>query len=199
MLEPTWLPPKSLRFFIVILLILGIFFRFANLDQKLFWGDECITTVRVAGYTGELVNKSIKRGEIISPEEMKKFQRVNQDTSLLDTIRVTALEAPQHTPLYFVLTRVWVQFFGNSVSAMRSFTALTSLLVLPAIYWLCIELFDSYLFLMGHQEIFGGKQTFLPNLMQEVPENNQQVGKNKHNMGRAGFEQKILISVRLYP
>lgn len=143
MLEHYRLPPKSFRFLIVILLILGIFFRFANLEQKLFWGDECITSVRVAGYQGELVYESVPSDEIITPEAMKKFQRVNQETSLLDTIKVTAHGAPQHTPLYFVLTRIWVQLLGDSVAAMRSFTALTSLLALPAVYWLCIELFKS--------------------------------------------------------
>lgn len=123
--------------------MLSIFFRFANLEQKLFWGDECITAVRVAGYPGELVYKSVPRNAIITPEAMNKFQRVNQETSVLDTIKVTAHGAPQHTPLYFKLTRIWVQLLGDSVAARRSFTALTSLLALPAVYWLCIELFKS--------------------------------------------------------
>lgn len=143
MLEHYRLPPNRLRFIIAILLIMGVFFRFVNLDQKLFWGDECITSVRAAGYKGELVYKSIPRDEIITPEEMKKFQRVNPGTSLIDTIKVTAIGAPQHTPFYFLLTRVWMQCFGNSVIAMRTLTGLISVLIFPAIYWLCIELFES--------------------------------------------------------
>jgi uncharacterized membrane protein len=141
-LENHLLPPKNLRFFIVILLILGIVFRFVNLDQKLFEGDECITSVRAAGYTGELLN-TIPKDTIITPEELERFRRIDQKTSLIDTLKVTALGAPQHTPLYFVLTRIWMQWFGNSAVAMRSFTALTSLLSFPAIYWLCMELFGS--------------------------------------------------------
>jgi uncharacterized membrane protein len=132
------LPPVGLRFFIIILLVLGVFFRFVNLDQKLFWGDECITSVRAAGFKG--LYESIPRDKIITPEEMKKFQRVTQETSFLDTIEVTP---PQHTPLYFLLTRVWMQWFGNSVIVMRSLTALFTVLMFPAIYWLCIELFES--------------------------------------------------------
>ena len=141
LLQHYRLPPQSLRFFIAILLILGIFFRFVNLEQKLFWGDECITSVRIAGYTR--LYKLIPRDEIITPEEIKQFQRVNEEKSLLDTIKVTADTAPQHTPFYFLLTRVWVQWFGNSARVMRSLTALISLLAFPAIYWLCIELFQS--------------------------------------------------------
>lgn len=137
------LPPNGLRFLILIILIIGIFFRFANLHQKLFDGDESITSVRAAGYTtGEVLN-SIPRDTIITPKEMEKFRIVSRETSVLDTLKVTALGAPQHTPLYFVLTRIWMQWFGNSAVAIRSFTVFTSLLVFPAIYWLCIELFKS--------------------------------------------------------
>ncbi|MFB2978632.1 glycosyltransferase family 39 protein [Microseira sp. BLCC-F43] len=137
------LPSKNLRFLIVILLVIGIFFRFVNLEQKLFDGDECITSVRAAGYTVVEVIKSIPRDTIIAPDEIEKFRRIERGTSLLDTLKVTAIGAPQHTPLYFVLTRFWMQWFGNSAAAMRFFTALTSILVLPAIYWLCMELFES--------------------------------------------------------
>lgn len=138
MSEHYRLSPKSLHFLIAILLILGIFFRFVNLDRKLFWGDECITSVRAAGY--KYVYESIPRDEIITPEEIKKFQRVDRETSWFDTIEITP---PQHTPFYFLLTRVWMQWFGSSAIVMRSLTALISVLIFPAIYWLCIELFES--------------------------------------------------------
>ncbi len=137
------LPPKGLRFLILIILIIGIFFRFTNLGQKLFDGDESITSVRAAGYTVAEVINSIPKDTIIRPKEIETFRIVSRETSLLDTLKVTALGAPQHTPLYFVLTRIWMQWFGNSAVAMRSFTVFTSLLVFPAIYWLCMELFKS--------------------------------------------------------
>ena len=144
MLKNYQLPQKYLVFLIGIVLILGIFFRFVNIDQKLFHGDECITTVRVAGFRHQEVNDSIPRGKIITPEKIKKFQRVNNSgKNLINTIQVTAEKAPQHTPFYFLLTRVWVQIFGDSVIVMRTLTVLISLLAFPAVYWLCIELFRS--------------------------------------------------------
>lgn len=144
MIKNYRLPQNYLIFVIGILLILGIFFRFANINQKLFHGDECITTVRTAGFRHQEVNDLIPKDKVITPEEIKKFQRVEKSgKNLLNTIEVTAEMAPQHTPLYFVLTRVWVQIFGDSVVVMRSLSAIISLLVFPAIYWLCIELFES--------------------------------------------------------
>ncbi len=144
MIRNIQLPQKNLVFVIGILLVLGIFFRFVNINQKLFHGDECITTVRIAGFRHQEVNDLIPRDKIITPEEIKKFQRVHKSgKNLLNTIEVTAEIAPQHTPLYFLLTRIWVQIFGDSITVMRTLTAIISLLAFPAIYWLCIELFQS--------------------------------------------------------
>ncbi len=33
----------SLRFLIIVLLVLGLFFRFVNLDRKVYWLDEVYT------------------------------------------------------------------------------------------------------------------------------------------------------------
>jgi uncharacterized membrane protein len=133
---------KNWYFFILIVLVLGIFFRFANLDLKLFDGDECITSVRAAGRTERSFN-SIPRNTIITPEVIEKLRRIDRQSSIFDTIKVTASGAPQHTPLFFVLIRNWMQWFGNSATTMKSFAAFISLLSFPAIYWLCLELFKS--------------------------------------------------------
>ncbi|MCJ8279957.1 MAG: glycosyltransferase family 39 protein [Rivularia sp. ALOHA_DT_140] len=144
MLKKYQLPQKYLIFLVGILIILGIFFRFANIDQKLFHGDECITTVRIAGFRHQEVNDSIPKGQVITPEDIKKFQRVeNSGKNLINTIEVTAEMAPQHTPLYFILARFWVQIFGDSVIAIRFLSASISLLSFPAVYWLSVELFKS--------------------------------------------------------
>ncbi len=45
------LTPNRLRFLIVMLLMVGIFFRFFNLDRKVYWHDETFTSLRISGYT----------------------------------------------------------------------------------------------------------------------------------------------------
>ena len=123
MLTSQFWGSKKISFIILIIVILGIFFRFVNLDQKYFNGDECITSVRSGGY-GNL-ESLIPKDTIISPEQIERFRDINPASSSLD----------------FLLTRFWMQWFGNSATTMRFLTALTSLLALPAIYWLCMELF----------------------------------------------------------
>jgi uncharacterized membrane protein len=137
------LPPKRLRFFIVILLAIGIFFRFVNLDKKVYWHDETYTSLRVSGYKVEQVSRKLFNSQEISIKDLQKYQRPNPETSAIDTIKGLAQEEPQHPPLYYAIARFWAQWFGSSPTAMRSLPVLFSLLVFPCIYCLCLELFDS--------------------------------------------------------
>ncbi|MFO5494735.1 MAG: hypothetical protein ACLBM6_19865 [Cuspidothrix sp.] len=45
MTNPKYMPTfsASFRFLIATILALGLFFRFANLDQKIYWYDEAFT------------------------------------------------------------------------------------------------------------------------------------------------------------
>jgi uncharacterized membrane protein len=133
--------PNWLRLFILVVLVLGVFFRFTNLDRKVFWHDETYTMLRVSGYTAREVKQKVFNGNIISPISLAKFQNVNNEKGLSDTIHSLAIEDPQHPPLYYIIARFWVQIFGNSVTAIRSLSAVISLMVFPCAYWLCWELF----------------------------------------------------------
>jgi uncharacterized membrane protein len=134
--------PHWLRFFIIVVLIVGIFFRFYNLGTKVYWHDEIYTSLRVTGYTVAEVTKQIFNGRVITREAFAKFQSLNPEKNLGDTIKSLAVEDPQHPPLYYVITRLWAQIFGSSITAIRSLSAFISLLAFPCIYWLCRELFN---------------------------------------------------------
>ncbi|GAB4459815.1 MAG: hypothetical protein OHK0037_05900 [Elainellaceae cyanobacterium] len=43
---PTWL-----RYAMIALIVAGIFFRFINLSQKIYWTDEALTSLRSSGHT----------------------------------------------------------------------------------------------------------------------------------------------------
>ncbi len=142
----SWgLPQPWLRFLIIVILVMGIFFRFANLDQKLYWNDEVITSLRISGYTWTEMFQQDFDGRVISIEDLRKYQRINPEKGLIDTVKGLAEEEPQLPPLYFVMVRFWAQWFGNSVAVTRSLSAFISLLVFPCAYWLCLELFESSL------------------------------------------------------
>lgn len=135
------LAPNWLRFLIVVLLMLGTFFRFFNLENKVYWHDETYTSLRISGYTVVEAKQQIFNSHVITKEDFAKFQHPNLDKGFGDTIKSLATEDLQHPPLYYVIARFWVQIFGNSVTTIRSLSALMSLLVFPSIYWLSRELF----------------------------------------------------------
>lgn len=135
---------KKLKFLIIILLLIGIFLRFANLDKKISWADETFTYLRIYGHNKSELMQEVQKSQILSPEYLiQKYQLPVNGKNITDTIKGLALEDPKHPPLYFVLTRFWVDCFGNTVAATRSFSAFISLLVFPCLYWLCWELFQS--------------------------------------------------------
>ncbi|MEH2336159.1 glycosyltransferase family 39 protein [Nostoc sp.] len=134
--------PSWLRFLIIFLLTMGILFRFFNLDGKVYWHDETYTSLRISGYTITEVKQQIFNNRVIAGESFAQFQGANQQKNLNDTIMTLAKEDSHHPPLYYIIARLWMEIFGNSVTAIRSLSVFISLLVFPCVYWLCRELFN---------------------------------------------------------
>ncbi|MEG4500133.1 glycosyltransferase family 39 protein [Microcoleus sp. F10-C6] len=134
----------SLKILIVVILITGIWFRFTNLDRKVYSFDESITSLRISGYTWtEMVQQDFQGKTICVADLQRKYQQINPEKTWWNTVKGLATEEPQLSPLYFILARFWVQLFGPQVATVRSLSAWISLLVFPSIYWLCWELFRS--------------------------------------------------------
>ena len=122
---------------------MGIFLGFANLEKKVYLIDEGYTSQRISGYTESEFIQELGDGQIKEIKSLQKYQRINADKSVFDTVKGLALEKSQVTPLYFVAARFWVQLFGDSIAVTRNLSAVFSVLALPCMYWLCLELFES--------------------------------------------------------
>ena len=142
----NWLLPATwLRFLIIVLLLIGIFFRLFNLDRKVYWHDETLTSLTNSGYTWAEVSQQGLDGHVLGIQDLQKYQRTSPEKDVAATISSLSTSFPEHSPLYYLLSRFWVQWFGNSVAVTRSLSALISLLAFPCMYWLCLELFKSSL------------------------------------------------------
>lgn len=128
---------------IVVLLVMGICLRFVALDHKIYWHDEMYTSMRAAGYMRQTIDQAIFQNRFVSVPELQTFQQIKPNSSAVDTVRSLIQEDPQHPPFYFVMARYWMQAFGSSIFASRLLPALLSLLSLPLMYWLAMELFAS--------------------------------------------------------
>lgn len=142
-LERNWLSSQGLRLLIILILTLGLLFRWVNLDRKVYWEDEASTSLRVAGYTKIEFARDVFNGQPIRVEELRRrYQYPNSERSVFHTLDALAGKA-EHPPLYYLIARFWAQGFGSSIAVMRSLPALISLLAFPGMYWLCLELFNS--------------------------------------------------------
>ncbi|WP_293216192.1 MULTISPECIES: glycosyltransferase family 39 protein [unclassified Microcoleus] len=134
---------SKLGFLVVILLILGLFFRFTNIDTKFYWYDEVFTSLRISGYTQTEVLHEISSVQLVGAQDLMKYQRSNPAKNFGDTVKGIAIEEPQLPPLYFLAVKCWGKLFGDSPLSTRSFSVWMSLLAFPALYWLCRELFPA--------------------------------------------------------
>jgi uncharacterized membrane protein len=129
-------------FLVVATFFLGIFFRFYNLDNKIFWVDEVATALRTAGYTTKEVTQKLSDCGVVEIEELQNYQKLTPTKDWDDTFSALK-QSPEHSPLYFLIARFWRQWFGSSIFALRSLSILLGLLAFPCLYWLCLELFNS--------------------------------------------------------
>lgn len=135
--------PSIWRILLIVMVLFGVFFRLVFLDGKVFWVDEAFTALRISGYTeAEVVQDWIEQ-PLTTVAELMRYQFPLGDRPLSGTIQGLASYEPQLPPLYFVLTRWWVQAVGPSIAAIRSLGAIASLLTLPLMALLSRELFPN--------------------------------------------------------
>jgi uncharacterized membrane protein len=134
--------PQFQTFLLATVLLLGIFFRFANLDNQVYWVDEVATSLRISGYTKQEVIQSLSGRESLQVRDLQVYQQPNSTRKLSDSLSALT-KSPEHAPLYFLLSRVWVQQLNGSPIALRGLSACFSLIAFPCLYWLCLSLFQS--------------------------------------------------------
>ncbi len=132
--------PLWLKYGVIALIAAGVFFRFYNLDKKVYWIDETNSSLRTLGYTRPEMIDQLFTGDLIQVSDLRQFQQLDPDRGWGDSIQALSATA-EHTPLYFLAARAWIGLVGHSVAVMRGVAAFFSLLVFPALYWLCQELF----------------------------------------------------------
>ena len=123
------------------LILLSIYVRSANLDEKVYTVDEVRGVMRASGYVEPTLVDAFYTGEIITGSQLQQYQVPTAENSLGDALSALAGN-PEHPPLYYLLMRFCLQLLQVPV-ASRWLAVGLGLLLLPAVYWLCQELFGS--------------------------------------------------------
>ncbi|MCT7965944.1 glycosyltransferase family 39 protein [Laspinema sp. D1] len=136
---------RNFRWLVCFILILGFFFRFYNIDQKIYWEDETYSSLRISGYTADMVISEVYTGELISREFLHQTYQPRQPKKDVNDALKALASSPEHSPLYYLMARFLVDKLGHSVTLMRGLSAVISIMAFPCMYWLCRELFDKSL------------------------------------------------------
>ena len=132
---------KIIKILAIILFLFSIGIKFSNLSKKAYNADEVRGLYRLSGYTRQEIIDENFNGDIIEVSELQYYQVPNSSKTLNDAIESLSGN-PEHTPLYYLIARFWMQITQNPVSSRVASVAI-SLLMFPCIYWLCRELFDN--------------------------------------------------------
>ncbi|MEM0979800.1 MAG: glycosyltransferase family 39 protein [Cyanobacteria bacterium P01_H01_bin.58] len=147
-LPPSLQMPRSLRWIRLVaiaLLILSITFRFTHLERKVYWHDEVYTSMAITARPGQYLNDGLFQNKLVKPADLLAYQDFVPELTFWDMLVRKGLEDVQHPPVYYVLLWSWTKLWGTSPAVIRGFSALLSLLLLPALYWFCLELFEASL------------------------------------------------------
>jgi uncharacterized membrane protein len=139
-LDPTI--SLGLRRLCILLVVLGIGLRFVNLapKHKPVWLDETFTAFHISGFSDQAVkDRLFAAQQPIAVGDLIPFQ--HPQGNIQGTIEHIALTAPELPPPYFIGGAWAMSIFGKSALVLRIYSALLSLLMLPAMYWFCQELF----------------------------------------------------------
>ncbi|MDX2213126.1 MAG: glycosyltransferase family 39 protein [Oculatellaceae cyanobacterium bins.114] len=135
--------PVFLKWTVLVLLGIGILFRFSHLDRQVYWHDEVFTSLEATAHTGSELKEDLFIGKETVPSTLLAYQHIDPTRTLSQLIFGIGSEDPQHPPLFYLFMHFWMRAWGDSIWVTRSFAAVLSLLVFPAVYWLCWELFAS--------------------------------------------------------
>lgn len=112
---------KQVMYLLVIILLLGTFLRFYQLDKESFWLDEGATGLVVKKYnSAEIINNIREHGQMLPG-----YYHYDDDL-----------------PLYYVILRGWSDIFGFNDFSLRAFSAFLGSLALFAVFYLVKYLFD---------------------------------------------------------
>lgn len=117
---------------------IGTYGRLAGIGQKVYSFDEVRGLLRASGSTSQEFVERFYTGVPVTSGYVQQYQTDQIGRDLGQALKALAGN-PEHPPLYYLLMRFSLR--SHLAAASRWVAAGFSLLLLPAVYWLCVELF----------------------------------------------------------
>ncbi len=145
--KPTYSLSSAPRIFaasvLILLIFLGCALRFSRLGFADYWENEANGAQVLSGIDAnqmrdELANKTVTFGSLF-----ERYQSRNPTATLDSMMKVLITSHSGHAPGYYTLLFFWTGWFDSHRATTRQLSALLSLLQLPALFFLVLELFGS--------------------------------------------------------
>jgi uncharacterized membrane protein len=132
--------PTSLVLLTGLVVVIGSLTRLYDLDRMVVWHDEVFTAVRVYGFPQDELTRFVFSGHLLDPADLLTSQRPNTGRGWGDTLAALT-EHPEHGPLYYLVARLASGHTDDPLLAIRGTSAVLGIFLIPAIFWLALELF----------------------------------------------------------
>ncbi len=123
----------------------GFALRVAGEHSRLFWSDEAVTALRIAGHTRSEFLDALQGRTATAAEVLAFAGRSSEREPISKTVSSLAAEDAKHPPLYYVVSALWTRIAGTSIVSLRLPALIFGLLVPFAAGWLCLEIFGNRL------------------------------------------------------
>ena len=97
--------------FLIIIIVLGVLLRCIHIDNRVYWGDEIVTSLRMSGSSYAEGIQNLTNKSILSISDLMTYQQPSSSRDLADTVKGLINEEPQHAPVYFILVRLCQGYF----------------------------------------------------------------------------------------
>lgn len=115
--------------------------RFRDLGHMQLSHDEVYSISRVFGIRHQQLVDAVHDGKVLTPAELLRFQNAQPGNGLKETLAALK-EHPEHSPLYYLIGWAVSDWSDKPIVALRGASAILSLLLFPAVFWLARELWD---------------------------------------------------------
>jgi uncharacterized membrane protein len=143
-------PQKSLnqviQIFLLGFILLAILLRLVTTSHNIYFDrDEVRKLLRTSGVKVEQFLQETYDSEIVSSQQfLNKYQWVCRQCNSSQNLWIALQENREHPPLYYVSLNQFLRAFGSILNP-KIFSVFISIITLPVIYWLTLELFQDRL------------------------------------------------------
>jgi uncharacterized membrane protein len=129
----------------LIIVLLGVFLKFYQIDYRYFWYDEVSTITQTSGVSGKEYIEKLPLNELKNISYYHDLLHLNKQGYTIGSQLKGQWNTPNLNPLHYAVLVFWHRIAGDRDINYRLFNVFIFLLILPLLFYLAKLLFKSNL------------------------------------------------------